>query len=347
MHVINTALCSFGMSGRVFHAPFITVHPGFKFYGVWERSKDLAKEKYPDVKIFRTLEEMLSDSAIELVVVNTPSYTHYEYAKKALQAGKNIIVEKPFTATVEQANELVELAKKKNVKLFVFQNRRYDSDYRTVKKIVDDGSLGEIVEAEIHYDRFNPVLSPKAHKETPGPAVGVVYDLGSHLIDQAINLFGMPQAVFADIFSMRPDSKVDDYFEILLYYPSLRVRIKSTYYAREPQGFIIHGRKGSFLKNRTDVQEVALQAGKIPGSDNWGVEPGSERGLLHTEKDGKIIKEHVPTLQGNYLDYYNEVYDALVNNAPLPVKGEDGLNVIKIIEAAYKSNAEKRVIEIL
>jgi predicted dehydrogenase len=335
------------MSGRVFHAPFITVHPGFKFYGVWERSKDLAKEKYPDVKIFRTLEEMLSDSAIELVVVNTPSYTHYEYAKKALQAGKNIIVEKPFTATVEQANELVELAKKKNVKLFVFQNRRYDSDYRTVKKIVDDGSLGEIVEAEIHYDRFNPVLSPKAHKETPGPAVGVVYDLGSHLIDQAINLFGMPQAVFADIFSMRPDSKVDDYFEILLYYPSLRVRIKSTYYAREPQGFIIHGRKGSFLKNRTDVQEVALQAGKIPGSDNWGVEPGSERGLLHTEKDGKIIKEHVPTLQGNYLDYYNEVYDALVNNAPLPVKGEDGLNVIKIIEAAYKSNAEKRVIEIL
>lgn len=347
MHVIKTALCSFGMSGWVFHAPFLTVHPGFEFYGVWERNKDLAKQKYPGVKTFRSLDEMLSDKNVELVVVNTPSYTHYEYAKKALNAGKNIIVEKPFTATVAEAQELIDLAKSKKVKLSVFQNRRYDSDYKTVKKIIDDGSLGEILEAEIHYDRFNPALSPKVHKETPGPAVGVVYDLGSHLIDQAIGLFGMPQAVFADIFIMRPGSKVDDYMEILLYYSSFRVRIKSTYFAKEPQGFIIHGRKGSFLKNRTDVQETALQAGKVPGSDDWGTEPETEKGLLHIERDGKNIREHVPTLQGNYLDYYNGIYESLANNAPLPVTGDDGLNVIKIIEAAYKSSKEKRVIEIL
>lgn len=347
MHVIKTALCSFGMSGWVFHAPFLTVHPGFEFYGVWERNKDLAKQKYPGVKTFRSLDEMLADKNVELVVVNTPSYTHYEYAKKALNAGKNIIVEKPFTATVAEAQELIDLAKSKKVKLSVFQNRRYDSDYKTVKKIIDDGSLGEILEAEIHYDRFNPALSPKVHKETPGPAVGVVYDLGSHLIDQAIGLFGMPQAVFADIFIMRPGSKVDDYMEILLYYSSFRVRIKSTYFAKEPQGFIIHGRKGSFLKNRTDVQETALQAGKVPGSDDWGTEPETEKGLLHIERDGKNIREHVPTLQGNYLDYYNGIYESLANNAPLPVTGDDGLNVIKIIEAAYKSSKEKRVIEIL
>jgi predicted dehydrogenase len=346
MHPINTALCSFGMSGWVFHAPFITAHPGFTFYGIWERSKDLAKQKYPDVKVFRTLEDMLADKNVELVVINTPSYSHYEYAKKSLEAGKHTLVEKPFTATVEQARELVDLAKKQNVKLSVFQNRRYDSDYKTVKKVIDDGLLGKIVEAEIHYDRYNPALSPKAHKETPGPAVGVIYDLGSHLIDQAIYLFGMPDAVFCDVFSMRPDSKVDDYFEILLYYPSFRIRLKSIYYAREPQGFIIHGKLGSFFKSRADVQESALQASQIPGSKDWGIEPETERGLLHTEKDGKIIREYIPTLQGNYLEYYNGIYNALRNDKDLPVKGEDGLNVIKITEAAYKSNKEKKVIKL-
>ncbi|MEI9945749.1 MAG: Gfo/Idh/MocA family oxidoreductase [Chitinophagaceae bacterium] len=346
MRVINAALCSFGLSGKVFHAPFLSIHSGFKFYAVWERSKDLARQFYPDVKVFRTYEEMLADDTVELVIINTPSYSHYEYAKKALEAGKNIIVEKPFTATVAQGQELVDLAKKKNLKLSVFQNRRYDSDYKTVKKVLEEGSLGEILEAEIHYDRFSPALSPKAHKETPGPAVGVVYDLASHLIDQGISLFGMPHAVFADIFSMRAGSKVDDYMEILLYYPSFRVRLKSTYFAKEPQGFIIHGRNGSFIKSRADVQEPALQSGQKPGSPDWGTEPKSEEGILHFEKDGKQVREHIPTLQGNYSDYYNDVYNALQDKGSLSVTGQDGLNVIKIIEAAYQSNKEKKVIEL-
>lgn len=346
MQVINAALCSFGLSGRVFHAPFLTVHAGFTFYGVWERNKNLAAQKYPDVKVFRSLEEMLADKKVELVIVNTPSYSHFEYAKKSLRSGKHTIVEKPFTATADQAQELVDLAKSKNVKLSVFQNRRYDSDYKTVKKVIDDGSLGEVVEAEIHYDRYNPVLSPKAHKETPGPAVGVVYDLGSHLIDQAVHLFGMPKSVFADIFSLRPASQVDDYFEILLYYTSLRVRLKSTYFAREPQGFILHGKKGSFLKSRADVQETALQANQVPGSKDWGTEAVTEQGLLHTEENGIVVRKHIPTLQGNYLEYYDGIYDAVRNNNPLPVTGEDGVNVIRIIEAAYRSNKEKRIIEL-
>ena len=214
MNQINTALCSYGMSGTVFHAPFISIHPGFNFYGVWERSKNLAQEKYPAVKVFRTYEEMLMDPAVELVVVNTPSYTHYDYAKQALVAGKNVIVEKPFTATVEQARELVSIAKENGLKLSVFQNRRWDSDFLTVKSVLDSGVLGDILEAEFHYDRYNLVLSPKAHKETPGPAVGGLYDLGPHLIDQALVLFGMPERVFADIMMTRPGSKVDDYFEI-------------------------------------------------------------------------------------------------------------------------------------
>lgn len=346
MRVIRAAVCSFGLSGKVFHAPFLNIHPGFSFYAVWERSKDLAKPLYPEVKVFRTYAEMLTDSVVDLIIVNTPSYTHYDYTKQALLAGKNVIVEKPFTATLTQAQELVILAKEKNLKLFVFQNRRYDSDFRTVKKIISDGSLGEIVEAEIHYDRFNAALSAKAHKETPGPAVGVVYDLGSHLIDQAICLFGMPNAVFADIFTMRPGSQVDDYFEILLYYPSLRVRLKSTYFAKEPQGYIIHGRKGSFIKSRADVQETALQSGQRPGMKNWGIEPETEKGVLHSEKDGKTIREQVATSPGNYFDYYDDVYKALINESSVAVTGDDGWKVIKIIEAAYQSNKEKRIAEI-
>lgn len=347
MKPINTALCSFGMSGWVFHAPFIHVHPGFNLHAVWERTKNLAQEKYPGVKTVRTLEELLADENIELVVVNTPSITHYEYAKQVIRAGKHLIVEKPFTATAAQADELIELAKKKNVKLSVYQNRRYDSDYRTVKKILDEKWLGDIVDAEIRYDRYVPELSYKTHKETPTPGVGALYDLGSHLIDQALQLFGMPLALFADITINRPGSKVDDYFDLKLFYPTHRVSLKSSYYVREPlPGYVFHGTKGSFIKHKTDVQETDLQAHKQPGGDDWGKEPESQNGFLHTEKNGTIIKETIPSLRGNYLDYYDGMYDAIRNNKPVPVSPEDGRDVIKVIEAAHQSNKEKRVIEL-
>jgi predicted dehydrogenase len=345
MQPINTALLSFGMSGQVFHAPFLQVNDKFNLYAVWERSKNLAQEKYPSVKTYRSLEDLLNDEAIELVVVNTPSGTHYQYAKQCLQANKNVIVEKPFTATVEEGEELIRLAKEKNKLLSVYQNRRYDSDYKTIKKIVDENWLGEIVEAEFHFDRFVEVLSPKTHKETPGPGVGVLYDLGSHLIDQALQLFGMPQAVFADIRILRPLSKVVDYFEMLLYYEKLRVRLHSSYYVRELlPAYILNGRKGSFIKAKTDVQEVWLQAGKIPNTPDWGTEPENEKGFLHTEKDGKIIKEYIPSMQGNYMQYYDGIFNALRKQQPPPVTAEEGLNVIRIIAAANKSNEQKKVV---
>jgi scyllo-inositol 2-dehydrogenase (NADP+) len=346
MQPINVALCSFGMSGWVFHAPFITRHPGFKFYAVWERSKDLAKQKYPDVKVFRDMDEMLADPAVELVVVNTPSYTHYEYAKKSLHAGKHTVVEKPFTATVAQAQELIDLAKAKGIMLSVFQNRRYDSDLRTVKKILQEGWLGEIKDAEFRYDRYNPQLSPKIHKETPQPGAGCVYDLGPHLIDSALYLFGLPQAVFADIMITRPTSKVDDYFEILLYYPAHRVRLRSGYYYREPvPSFALHGTLGSFLKSRSDIQEIQLQAGMDPGNPEYGIEPESGRGLLHTQKEGKIIRELVATERGNYGDFYEGVFQAMRHNKEMPVTAEQGLNVIRVIELAFKSSKERKVLD--
>jgi predicted dehydrogenase len=335
------------MSGVVFHAPFLAIDKRFKFYGVWERTKNLAEQKYPGVKTFRSLDEMLADENIELVVVNTPNVTHYEYAKKALEAGRHIIVEKPFTATVEQAEELIELAKKKNKIISVYQNRRYDSDYRTIKKVLDEKLLGDLVEVEMHFDRYNEELSYKKHKEIAEKGTGTLYDLGSHLIDQALQLFGMPDAVFADIRIVRPISQVDDYFDLLLYYPSLRVRIKSSYQVREPlPGYILHGSKGSFIKPKTNIQEEALQAGKIPGAPDWGIEPEKERGLLHTEINGVVIKKYLESERGNYADYYDGIFDAIRNSRPVAVTGEDGLKVIKVIETAFKSSEEKKVIEI-
>lgn len=347
MKPINTALCSFGMSGYVFHAPFIEVHPEFNLYGVWERTKNNAQAQYPNIKTFRSLDEMLADENIELVVVNTPSVTHYDFTKQAINSGKNVIIEKPFTATAAQAEELIQLAEKKKVMLSVYHNRRYDSDFRTMKKILDEGWLGNIVEAEIHYDRYDPGLSYKVHKETPTAAVGSIYDLGSHVIDQALVLFGMPNALYADMDTFRPNSKVGDYFDVKLFYDKHRVILKSSYYVREIMpGNILHGTKGSFIKSKADVQEAALQAGKIPGSKDWGTEPEKEKGLLHTERDGKIIREFVPSLQGDYMAYYDGIYQALRNNKSVPVSGTEGMNVIRVIEAALKSNRENKVIDL-
>ncbi len=340
---INIALCSFGMSGWVFHTPFINIHPRLHLRGVWERTKNLAQEKYPGTKNYRSLEELISDEEVELVVVNTPSVTHYEYAKRCLNAGKHVIVEKPFTATSEEAAQLIELAKKKNLKLSVYQNRRYDSDYRTVKKILDEGWIGDLIDMEIRYDRYAPSLSYKQHKETPTPAVGCLYDLGSHLVDQALQLFGLPESVYADIRSNRIGSQVDDYFNLLLYYPTHPVTLRSSYFVREPfPGYALHGRFGSFIKTKTDVQELALIAEKIPGGEDWGIERKENDGWLHTEKNGELIREQIHSLKGNYGDYYEAIYQALRNNAALPVTGEEGMNVIRVIEAAFLSNKEKK-----
>jgi predicted dehydrogenase len=333
------------MSGWVFHAPFINTHPGFNFYSVLERTKNLAQEKYPSVKTYRSLDEMLADASIELVVCNAPNSTHYEFARKALLAGKHVVVEKPFTIELAEAEELVALARMQQKVLSVFHNRRWDSDFKTVKKIVEDGSLGKIVEAEFHYDRFKEELSPKLHKETPGPGTGALYDLGSHLIDQALVLFGMPEAVFADIAIMRSVSKVDDYFEVLLYHPTFRVRLKSTYVARETvPSFVLHGTKGSFLKSRGDVQEAMLQSHVQPASPGYGIEKEADYGLLHTEINGELIRKTIPSEEGNYMQYYEELFKAIRNNGIVPVTAEDGLNVIKIIKAAFESNQEKKVV---
>jgi predicted dehydrogenase len=350
MKPVKTALLSFGMSGKVFHAPFLHLNPGFELYAIWEREKNLSKVLYPDVRVYRSFEEILQDPAIELVVVNTPNYTHYEFTRAVLQAGKHAVVEKPFTVTVEEGLELAALAAATGKKLAVYQSRRYDSDSKTVKKIVEEGWLGEIVEAELHYDRYTVALSPKVHKETPGPGRGLLYDLGAHLLDQVLQLWGMPESVYADIGIIRPISKVDDYMELVLYYPArrnLRVRLKSSYLVREPiPATGLYGTLGTFLKPKADPQEQRLLAGAMPEGDDWGVEPDSGKGLLHTEKDGKLIREHIPSQRGNYGEFYDSMYEAIRHDQPVPVSAEEGTDIIRVITAAYKSNELKKVVPV-
>lgn len=335
------------MSGKVFHAPFIHQNPGYQLYAVWERSKKNAADLYPGIISYDNYEAILTDPHVELVVVNTPNITHYEYAKQALLAGKHVVVEKPFTVTVAEAIELEELAVKQDKILSVYQNRRFDSDIRTVRRVIEDGSLGQIVEAEIHYDRYNLVLSPKPHKEVAVQGTGVLYDLGPHVIDQALFLFGMPDALFADLMKQRPGSLVDDYFEIILFYPKMRVRLKSGYVVMEPvPAYAFHGTSGSFLKPRADIQEIKLIAGEKPGSADWGVEDPAAAGLLHTNINGQPKKVVIRSEAGNYGAFYEGLYDAIRSSIfeDKFVPASAGTNVIRIIEAAYKSQQSKSIV---
>ncbi len=347
MSTINAALCSFGMSGRVFHAPFINLHKGFTLIGAWERSKQLIKEHYPDATSFPTYEDLLQDENIHLVIVNTPTYTHFSYAKQALLAGKHVVVEKAFTTTVAEAEELKAIAQEKGLVINVFQNRRWDSDFLTVKSVVDSGKLGKINEAEFRFDRFNLALSPKGHKEVPGPGAGIMKDLGPHIIDQALYLFGMPTALFADIRTTRPTSEVDDCFELLFYYPTMRVRLKAGYIVKELlPSYIVHGSLGSFVKNRADLQEAKLLQNEKPNLSTWCAEPETEEGILNIDADGITIRHTIPTLLGNYYHFYDGVYQSIAKGANAIVSADDGINVMKIIEAAFVSSNEKRLVEL-
>ncbi|MEE6187359.1 scyllo-inositol 2-dehydrogenase (NADP(+)) IolW [Mycovorax composti] len=344
--IINTGICSYGMSGKIFHAPFIHAHPLFNLSAIVERHRDESRAKYPDSKLYRSFEELLADKDIELIVVNTPVQTHFEYAKAALNAGKHVIVEKPFTVTAEEAQILDDLAKEKNLFLSVYQNRRYDGDFKALKDVVSENLLGELKEAELRYDRYRPGHSGKDHKEGDKPGAGNLHDLGAHLIDQAIQLFGFPEAVFADVFTMRKDMIANDYFEVLLYYPRpFRVRIKGTVFAREQYyAYILQGENGTFMQQRSDLQEARLMADEVPSLGTWIPTPQGHDGILHTIINGEPVRKETRSTMGNYMDYYEDVYQALVNGAPNPVPASQAVLTMRIIEAALKSSAEKRVI---
>jgi predicted dehydrogenase len=345
--MINTALVSFGMSGKVFHAPFIATNPNFNLVGSWERSTKNIEAAYPGTKSYNSYEELLADTNIDLVVVNSPNDTHYAYTKSALLAGKHVVCEKAFTNTSAEAQALDELAQKKGLKLAVYQNRRYDADFLTLQKLISEDAIGDLLDVHISFERYRTTLSPKAHKEAVTPGAGLLYDLGPHLVDQALLLSGMPLAVFADIRIIRKVSLVDDYFTMILYYPGHRITLTSgmVFMTQQP-GYKVYGTKGSFIKNRSDIQETELIAGKKPNSENWGAEAATDYGTLYTDHNGLITSQIVPSIPGNYGTFYEKMANAILNNAPVPTTAQEGKNIIRILEAARNSAFNKRVVGI-
>ena len=345
--MIKTALVSFGMSGRVFHAPFIHLNPNFILAGAWERSSKNIQSVYPDVTSYASYEEILTDPSIDLVVVNSPNDTHFAYTKQALLAGKHVVVEKAFTVTVEEAEELAALAVQQQKILTVYQNRRFDADFLTIQKLIAQNKIGNLLDVQISYERYRTTLSPKVHKEQPTPGAGVLLDLGPHLVDQAIQLSGMPTAVFADLRITRSVSVVDDYFTLLLYYPTHRILLTSgMVFMQQGPGYKIYGTKGCFIKNRSDVQEDLLLAGHKPGGDNWGKEDPKNYGTLSTDTDGVITSAIIESERGDYGKYYEAVAGAILENKPVPVTPQEGINIMKVLVAAKKSYETKQVVQL-
>ena len=347
MSKIQVGLASFGMSGMVFHAPILTHHPGFQLSKILERSKNEVKKIYPDITSVRSFDELIDDDRIELVVVNTPDITHFEYARKALEAGKHVVVEKPFTRTLAQGEDLLSLADKKNRVLSVFQNRRWDGDFLTVRKIIENQWLGRLVEFESNYMRYRNYIQSNSWKESSVQGIGLTYNLGSHMIDQAVTLFGMPDAVWADSDSMRTDSEIDDYYHIRLIYPEIKVTLKASYLVREETPrYTLHGTNGSFLKYGIDPQEEMLKQGGNPSMPDWGKEPEEQWGILNTEINGIHIRGKVETVAGNYAAYYDNIYNVIRKRAEPEVLPEQALSVIYLIEAAMESSRSGQTVEL-
>lgn len=333
---INTGLLAYGMSGKVFHAPFISTHNGFNFNAIVERTNKIAQQDYPEIKSYNSVEELIADNSIELVIINTPNFTHYEYAKMALNAGKHILVEKPFTATVAQAKEVFELAKSVGKKALVYQNRRFDSGYNAVKNIIDSGRLGKLIEVHFRYDRYRNTIGPKSFKEEIVEATGLQYDLGPHLLDQAISLFGKPEKYHKILGKNRDQTKVDDYLAIQLSYPNdLYVFLTASMLVADiKEAFIINGVKGSFSKNHADVQEAQLLNGMKPTATGYGIEDPKDAGKLTLVADnGDRLVENIPSKKGDYMALFEAVYQNIVNDISYGITEEDILIQLEILES--------------
>ncbi len=341
MRPIKTAIASFGLSGQVFHAPFLNDHPGFDLIAIGERSKDLVRHRYPNVVRPHSFEELISIHEVELVVVNTPDVTHYDYCKKALLSDKNVVVEKPFVFTVEEAKELINLAQDRGLLLTVYQNRRFDGDFLTVKQIRDSGNLGRIVEFESDFQRYRNYVVEGTWKERADRHVGMTYNLGSHSLDQALVLFGMPEGLWATIDTLRDGGQVDDYFHIVLLYPRLKVTLRAGYLMRE-QGphFTLHGTAGSYMVYGIDPQEEALKGGALPCEEGWGSVPESQWGIINTDAG----REPYPTIAGDYRRYYDSIYRTLRGGDAPEVTHEQMINLIRLLEACFESNETGRTI---
>jgi scyllo-inositol 2-dehydrogenase (NADP+) len=338
--MIDVGLIGFGLAGRAFHAQVIRATPGLRLAAIVQRRGNEAPEKYPDVRVVRSVQELLDIRDIRLVVIATPNETHAPIARQCLEAGRDVVVDKPFATTLKEAKGLVELARKCGRRITVYQNRRYDGDFQAIRQIVADGTLGRIVRFETNYDRFRPDLKPGAWRERVGPGSGILFDIAPHLIDHALVLFGLPEAVTGDIRMERTVAVVDDSFDVMLHYPGgMRAVLRSTMLAVAPRPrFVLHGTRGAFIKQTFDPQEINLRRGYVPENGPWGGEPEEDWGVLTIVENDVVTKRSVPSATSDYRDYYANVRDTILGRAMLAVTPEHALDVMRVLEMAQESS---------
>jgi scyllo-inositol 2-dehydrogenase (NADP+) len=346
--MIEVGLIGFGLAGRAFHAQVIRAVPGLRLAAILQRSGNEAAEKYPDVHIVRSLDELLAIKEIRLAVIATPNDSHFPLAQQCLAAGRDLLVDKPFTSTLEEAVELVEFAKKQGRLLTVYQNRRYDGDFQAIVRLVASGTLGKIIRFESNYDRFRPQLRPGAWRERSGPGTGIFFDIAPHLIDHALLLFGMPEALTADIRIERDGAVADDAFDLAFHYPSgLRIDLRSSILAAVTRPrFLLHGTRGAFIKQPFDPQENNLRNGLVPVDGAWGAEPEENWGLLTLSENGTLTERRVPSANCDYRDFYANLRDAILGKAKLAVSPEWALDVMRLLELARQSSKERRTVSV-
>ncbi len=341
---IPAAVIGYGLSGKVFHAPFLHVHEGFRLKTILTSGEE-AQKHYPQVGVTRSFEDILADDEIELVAICTPNRLHFEQAKQALEAGKNIVIEKPVTPGYEEALKLIEIAENNDRTIFPYQNRRWDGDFMTVKELISSGRLGRVHNFISHFDRYVPEIGRAAWRYEGESGGGTLYDLGVHMIDQALVLFGKPKAVFCRLFTQREGSGNDDAFDLNLIYDDLNVTLKAGVLVRDPgPRFIVHGTKGSFRKRGLDVQEPQLRQGKMPGDPGFGEEPEEMWGMLTLDGNGTPVEEKVQTREGNYMGFYDDVYESIAGRKSPEVTMEQAAMNIKVIEMAKRSAEKLKVV---
>lgn len=343
--MIRVGVVGFGMAARVFHGPLISSVDGLQFAAVVERHSDEAAKRYPGITTYRSLDEMLADASLGLIVVATPSGTHFEVARQVIAAGKNVVVDKPVAMQSAEIAELISLAAEREVLLIPFHNRRWDGDFLTVRKLLNDEAVGRVVYLESRMDRWSPGATRRPWKNEAAQGGGVLHDLGTHLVDLALVLFGKPESVSAEVDRERDGEGANDAFGIRLRYSGFRVGLGANMLS-SPAGprFLLRGTRGNFRKTGLDPQEAALNKVTRIESPEWGKESPGEWGNLNAAVDGAMVSRPVETLAGDYRQYYERVRDALLGRGEPPVHAADAWRVARILEFAQQSSAERREI---
>lgn len=333
--MITVGLVGFGLAGRILHAPLIA-HAGMRIVGVVTRQVQAVRETLPAAVAVPDIEALLQLDALDLVVIASPNEHHAQQAGKALAAGKHVVIDKPLAVSVAQADELIQMAASAQRQLAVFHNRRWDSDFLTLRELISNGSLGDIVSYEARWDRFRPQVAER-WREQAGAGAGILFDLGPHLIDQALCLFGMPEWLQADVFTQRPNAVVDDGFEIRMGKGPLRISLGvSSLVVDNALRYRVHGTQGSFRKSGLDVQEEQLRQGVSPADASYGIEPETQWGCLVPANQGEHTP--IPAVRGDWSAFYRAMRASIESNAPVPVSAHAARNVLKLIELARISS---------